>query len=136
MEQFPKISPREFQTSVTCANFIKIILKMWKCVFMMKTHFQFVCLTGTLFHRKWSETTYLRDRQCKKNLQKFVWCVAAEPQSINRNNNKSRDSSDFYEYSLMVRIESLMSETELSAVKKQIFNVSIEVKFINSCGRS
>ena len=53
------------------------------------------------------------------------------------NNNENSDSSHFYKYILIViRIESLMSEAESSAGKKQIFNLSIEVKFINSCVRS
>ena len=44
----------------------------------------------------------------------------------------------FTEYILIiiVRIERLRSEVESSAGKKQMFNVSIKVKFINSCVRS
>ena len=84
-------------------------------------------LSGTLLHRKWSETTYLRDKQCKKirqvKLQEFVRCVAAEQ---NNNNNESSDSSHFYQYILIGKIESLSSEAESSAGKKQIqFNVLI-----------
>ena len=41
------------------------------------------------------------------------------------NNNESSDSSQFYQYILIVKIESLRSEAESSAGKKQIFNVSI-----------
>ena len=45
----------------------------------------------------------------------------------NNNNNEKSHSSNFYQYILIVRIESLTSEAELSAGKKQIFNVSIQV---------
>ena len=34
-------------------------------------------LTGTLPHRKWSETTYLRNKQCKKNLQVLLQEIAS-----------------------------------------------------------
>ena len=54
---------------------------------------------------------------------KFVWCVAAEQ---NNNNNENSDFSHIYLYILIARIESLRSEAESSAGKKQIiFNVSI-----------
>ena len=43
----------------------------------------------------------------------------------NNNNNENRDSSQFYQYILIVRIESLRSEAESRAGKKQIFNMSI-----------
>ena len=43
----------------------------------------------------------------------------------NNNNNDNSDSSYFYEYILLVRIESLKSEAESSAGKRQIFNVAI-----------
>ena len=38
------------------------------------------------------------------------------------NNNKNSDSSQFYQYILIVRIESLRSYAESRAGKKQIFN--------------
>ena len=38
------------------------------------------------------------------------------------NNNNNSDSSQFYQYILIVRIESLRSYAESSAGKKQIFN--------------
>ena len=53
---------------------------------------------------------------------KSVRCVAAEQ---NNNNIENSDSSHFYQYILIVRIERLRSEAESSAGKKQIFNVSI-----------
>ena len=56
----------------------------------------------------------------RNSFLKFVWCVAAEQ---NINNNENSDSS--YIYILNVRIESLRSDAESSAGKKQIFNVSI-----------
>ena len=59
----------------------------------------------------------------RNSFLKFVWCVAAEQN--NNNNNETSDSSQFYKYILIVRIESLRSEAESSAGKKQIFNVSI-----------
>ena len=34
-------------------------------------------LTGTLPHRKWSETTYFRDEQYKKNLQVLLQEIAS-----------------------------------------------------------
>ena len=46
------------------------------------------------------------------------------------------DLYDSLFHNIIVRIESLWSEAESRAGKKQIFNVSIEVKFINSSGRS
>ena len=56
---------------------------------------------------------------------KFFWCVTAE-QNSNNNNDENSDSSHIYLYILIVGIESLRSEAELSAGKKQIiFNVSI-----------
>ena len=59
----------------------------------------------------------------RNSFLKFVWCVAVEQN--NNNNNENNDSSQFYEHILIVRIESLRSEAESSAGKKQIFNVSI-----------
>ena len=49
----------------------------------------------------------------------------AAAEKNNNNNNENSDSSQFYEYIPIVRIESLRSEGESSAGKKQIFNVSI-----------
>ena len=46
----------------------------------------------------------------------FVWCVAEEQ---NNNNNENRDSSEFYWYNLIVRIESFRSESESSAGKQK-----------------
>ena len=54
----------------------------------------------------------------RNSFLEFVWCVAAEQ----NNNNKNSDSSQFYQYILVVRIESLRSYAESSAGKKQIFN--------------
>ena len=48
----------EFQTLVPCANLIK-----------MKTHFQFILMNWNITSSKWSERTYLRDRQFKRNIQ-------------------------------------------------------------------
>ena len=59
----------------------------------------------------------------KNSFLKFFRCVAAEQN--NNNNNGNNDSSHFYQYILIVRIERLRSETESSAGKKQVFNVSI-----------
>ena len=39
--------------------------------------FSLFWLTGTIPHRKWSETTYLRDKQCKKNLQVMLQEIAS-----------------------------------------------------------
>ena len=61
-------------------------------------------------------------REIWNSFLKFVWCVAAEQ---NNNNNANSDSSHFFKYILIVRIESLRSEAESSAGKKQIFDVSI-----------
>ena len=59
----------------------------------------------------------------RNSFLKFFWCVTAEQ---NNNNNENSDSSHIYLYILIVRIESLRSEAEASAGKKQIiFNVSI-----------
>ena len=58
----------------------------------------------------------------KNSFSKFLSCMGAEQ---NNNINKNSDSSHFYLYILIVRIESLRSETESRAGKKQIFNVSI-----------
>ena len=57
----------------------------------------------------------------KNSFLKFVRCVATE----RNNNNENSDSSHFYQYILIVRIERLRSEGESSAGKKQMFNVSI-----------
>ena len=54
----------------------------------------------------------------RNSFLEFVWCVAAEQ----HNNNKNSDSSQFYQYILIVRIESLRSYAESRAGKKQIFN--------------
>ena len=60
----------------------------------------------------------------RNSFLKFVWCVAVEQN--NNNNNKNRFFSiSLILYILIVRIESLMSEAESSAGKKQLFNVSI-----------
>ena len=58
----------------------------------------------------------------RNSFLKFVRCEAAEE---NNNNNENSDSPHFYQYILIARIERLRSETESSAGKKQIFNVSI-----------
>ena len=58
----------------------------------------------------------------KNSFLKIVRCVAAEQ---NNDNNENRDSSHFYQYIVIVRIERLRSEAESSAGKKRIFNVSI-----------
>ena len=46
----------------------------------------------------------------RNSFLKFVWCVAVE-QNNNNNHNENSDSSQFYKYILIVRIESLRSET-------------------------
>ena len=57
----------------------------------------------------------------RNSFLKFVRCVAAEQ----NNNNNANDSSHFCQHGLMIRIESLRSEAESSAGKRQIFKVSI-----------
>ena len=58
----------------------------------------------------------------RNSFSKFVRCVAAAEQN---NNNNANDSSYFCQQGLMIRIESLRSEAESSAGKRQIFKVSI-----------
>ena len=58
----------------------------------------------------------------RNSFLKFVSCVAAEQHN---NNNENSDSSHFYLHILIARIETLISEAESSASKKQIFHVSI-----------
>ena len=55
----------------------------------------------------------------RNSFLKFVRCVAREQ----NNNNNANDSSHFCQHGLMIRIESLRSES--SAGKRQIFKVSI-----------
>ena len=86
--------------------------------------------TRAQIHRKWSETTYLRDNQEKylgyasrnswNNFLKYVWRLAAEKN--NSNNNENSDSSHFYWQILTVRIENLRSETASSAGKRTFSN--------------
>ena len=57
----------------------------------------------------------------RNSFLKFVWWVAAEQ---NKNNNDENSDCSYF-YILIVRIESLRSEAESSAGKKQILNVSI-----------
>ena len=88
-------------------------------------------LTVTLPHRKWSETTYLRDKQCKKNLQVLLqeiasWNLSDAWRPNNNKNNENSDSSQFYSYFLIARTERLRSEAESSAGEKQIFNVGLQ----------
>ena len=75
--------------------------------------------------------------RCKKNLQVQLQEIAPWNLSDAWRRNRitttraARNSCHFYWYILIVRIESLRSEAESSAGKKQIVNVSIKVKFIN-----
>ena len=55
----------EFQTSVPRANLIK-----------MKTHFQFILMNWNITSSKWSEKTYLREKQFKRNIQVMVQEIA------------------------------------------------------------
>ena len=61
------------------------------------------------------------DYASRNSFLKFVRCVAAEQ----NNNNNENSASHFYQYILVIRTETLRSEAESSAAKKQIFNVSI-----------
>ena len=55
----------EFQKSVPRANLIK-----------MKTHFQFILMNWNITSSKWSEKTYLREKQFKRNIQIMVQEIA------------------------------------------------------------
>ena len=74
MEQFAKTANRcgteaeesEFQTSVPCANLIK-----------MKTHFQFILMNWNITSLKMvRKNIYLRDKQFKRNIQVMVQEIA------------------------------------------------------------
>ena len=122
---------REFQTSVPCATFIK-----------MKTHFQFIWLTGTLTHRKWSETRYLRDKQCKKNLQVKVQEIASWNLSDGwRRNHTITETTTRTANLLIFTIHPKGKNWKFEIwswitcrQKTNVQCVNIQVKFINSCG--
>ena len=82
--------------------------------------------TGTLLQRKWSERTYLRDKQSvKRNIQVMVQEIA--PWNLSDAWRRNRITTTTWTRTAILliftdRIESLRSEAQLSAGKK-IFNV-------------
>ena len=109
----------EFQTSLPCANLIK-----------MKTHFHFILMNWNITSSKmvrknilegWAIQEKYPGYGLRNSSLKFVWCVAAEQ----NNKNKNSDSSHFYWYILIARIESLGSEAQLSAGKEIFQCVSV-----------
>ena len=80
--------------------------------------------TGTLLHRKWSERTYLRDKQFKRNIQVMVQEIA--PWNLSDAWRRNRITITWTRTAILLiftdRIESLRSEAQLIAGKK-IFNV-------------
>ena len=76
---------KEFQTSVPCANLIK-----------MKTDSQFILINWNITSPKMVRNNILekfKGSASRNSFLKFVGCVAAEQ---NNNNNENSDSSQFY----------------------------------------
>ena len=107
-------------------------------------------LTGTLPHRKWSETTYLRDKQCKKNLQVLLQEIASWNLSDAWRRNRITattttrtaillnftNTSWLQEWKVWsVTLNQMQVKIEFSMCQLSIVNrlTMIYVKFINSC---
>ena len=110
----------EFQTSGSVRIWSK-----WRHIFSL------FWWTGTLLRPKWSERTYLRDKQFKKNIHVMVQEIApwnlSDAWRRNRITTTTRTAipAHFYWYILISRIESLRSEAQLNAGKKNFHSVSI-----------
>ena len=69
-------------------------------------------------------------RLCFKKQELLEICLIRAAEQNDNNRTEESDSSYFYQYIWILRIERLRSEAESSAGDKQMFNVSL--KFIDS----
>ena len=114
---------------------IDVQLKPKKASFKQRCHvriwskwrhiFSLFWWSGTFRHRKWSERTYLRDKQFKRNIQVMVKEIA--PWNLSDAWRRNRITTTTWTRTAILliftdRIENLRSEAQLRAGKK-IFNV-------------